>query len=144
MKLLLNAVSIHHLCIIGSNAIFSAQGWGKLCQTVDRTATEFIDSVRRLHRLLENPELEVLDIARMTRRIDRVTYRHVQFPDTPRKLTPATNNVTIAVYVTSQARLRLFDIIHEAIGKGHRLLYCDTGAELLFFLKGGNFIWLMC
>lgn len=80
--------------------------------------------------LLENANLDVIDVAHLTPGIDRLVYRHRPTTAAMLRQTPKTNNCTIAIFVTSQARLRLYSILEEAVQKHNQLLYCDTGSSL--------------
>lgn len=87
----------------------------------------YTKSARATHLLLENANLDVFDVAHVTAQIDRVVYRQRPTTSAMIRQTPKTNNATIAIFVTSQARLRLFSILEEAVQKGNEPLYCDTG-----------------
>lgn len=81
--------------------------------------------------MLEDPETEVIDIVHLNRHMDRVCFRRKLAPGNLARATPRTNNLTLAIYVTSQARLKLFSIFEEAVSKLNRLLYCDTGRQFV-------------
>lgn len=79
------------------------------------TADEF-------YNVLDDNRLDVLDVTHLSEELDRLVVRYRNcFQRAPR-----TNNVTVAAFVTSQARLRLYSFMEEAVARGHQLLYVDT------------------
>lgn len=127
MKFLLNSGKLISTFFLQISICFLILGWGKLCQRTNRSEVVYTTSARETHKYLENSDVEVLDVTHVTKKVDRLVIRHVPTPQSIVSQNPYTNNVTLAVFVTSQARLRLFELMEEAISKNNKILYCDTG-----------------
>jgi hypothetical protein len=82
---------------------------------ITRSAMEF-------HRLLDDPQLEILDTCHLNDQLDRVCVRQKEQFLKP----PKTNNVVVASFVTAYGRIQLFKAMMEAVDKGHLLCYVDT------------------
>lgn len=92
-----------------------------------RSEIKYTITARQTHDLLENDQLEVVEVCHLTEQVDRVVYRYKPTPGNMIEQTPPTNNISIACFVTSQARLRLHSIMEAAVSQGHKLIYADTG-----------------
>jgi len=95
-----------------------------------RSESKYTITARKTHDLLENDKLEVTEVCHLTEKVDRVVYRYKPHVGNMTAQTPLTNNITIACYVTSLSRLRLHSIMENAILRGHKLIYADTGNKM--------------
>jgi hypothetical protein len=66
--------------------------------------------------------MEVFDFVHLNQHLDLVVVR--RRPEFARA--PATNSTVIACYVTSWARLHLYESLQQVLTGGGKLLYCDT------------------
>jgi hypothetical protein len=107
--------------------------YGKMGQRPEHTSIQYTTTARQFHQLLEDPTQEVLDFEHINERMDRVVVRK----RAPFVQAPSTNSLAVACFVTSLARLRLYEYMEEAVLAGHRLLYCDTDS-LLYVLRRGR------
>lgn len=95
--------------------------WGKLAQRYNLTKVAITSTPEEFWRILADDANQVLDWIHLSEQLDRVTYRKKQhFFDAPR-----TNNIPVAAFVTSHARLRLYHFMEQVAEDC--LLYCDTG-----------------
>lgn len=78
------------------------------------------------HRWLADPRYNVLDWIHIAENLDRLVVRLKTELCEPVK----TNNLPVAAFVTSHARLRLYKYIEQADSEGCHLLYCDTDSVI--------------
>ncbi|KAH7712452.1 hypothetical protein AAVH_20196, partial [Aphelenchoides avenae] len=101
--------------------------WGKLAQRHNMLKVVYTTTPQEFWALMADDTNEVIDIAHLSEHTDRVAYRKkASFLEAPR-----TNNVPVALFVTSHARLHLYHFM-EQVPKGC-LLYCDT--DSLIYVK---------
>ena len=105
--------------------------WGKLGQRSDRSEVVYTTNPEDFHKYFDSGEYDVLDMVHINPHLDRLVVRRLKCLDAK---TPPTNNLTLAIYVTSHARIRLFHFIEQAVQRGLTILYCDTGVLLYFVL----------
>lgn len=109
--------------------------WGKFAQRADNTTVELATSPDVFHKLLQDKSVEVLDICHLSKEKDRIVYRKCKDFVEP----PPTNNLPVACFVTSHARLHLYSFIEQVQQIGAQLLYCDTDSLMYVRkLNGGR------
>jgi hypothetical protein len=108
--------------------------YGKMGQRPEHTSTHYTTTAREFHQLMEDPTQEVLDFEHLNERMDRVVVRKRG----PFVQAPKTNSLAVACFVTSLARLRLYEYMEEAVLAGHHLLYCDTDSLMYVLRRGGG------
>lgn len=108
--------------------------WGKFAQRSSHSEVILTYSAEEFNEKIWDPRYDVLDILHLSDRADRIVRR--LRPEFGRA--PKTNNLVVAAYVTSQARLRLYHFIEqvEADRLHCRLLYSDTDS-ILYARKPG-------
>lgn len=109
--------------------------WGKFAQRANNSTVELATSPNVLHKLLQDKSVEVIDLCHLSEEKDRIIYRKkTEFVEAP-----PTNNLPVACYVTSHARLHLYSFIEQVEQIGAELLYCDTDSLLYVRkLEGGR------
>jgi len=100
--------------------------WGKFAQKADHTNIEYTRTPLQFHKLLKDPTLEIIDVCHLNENLDRVQTRK----KTALQKAPYTNNIPVAAFVTSHARLFLFERFMEVDAVGGTLLYGDTDSAL--------------
>jgi hypothetical protein len=96
--------------------------WGKFGQKDDMATTEYFTEPSKWFRLLEKHNKGELNIKTETM-IDENTL-YVQYISNDSKTSSLNNtNLALAAFVTSQARLRLYDELYQL---DDRVIYCDT------------------
>ena len=117
--------------------------WGKFCQRSNLNKVIITNCPEDFWQFFLDDTMEVLDVMHITEELDRLVIRQKKdFPDAP-----DTNNVPVAAFVTSWARLHLYSFI-EMIGD-RPLLYCDTDSLFYVQKKGeeliptGNYLGMM-
>jgi hypothetical protein len=97
--------------------------WGKLCQRAAPTDVRYTRTAEEFHRLIGDPRYDVLDWVHISEQMDRVVVR--MKPELCKG--PATNNLPVAIFVTSLARLHLYSFMEMvAADPLCRILYVDT------------------
>ena len=87
------------------------------------------------HRLLDDPTLDIADFVHISEHLDRVLIRKKE----AFAKTPPTNNIPVAAFVTSLARLHLYTYLEAVEECGGTRLYCDTDSILYARkLSGGS------
>lgn len=76
------------------------------------------------HRLVDDPTVDIVDFAHVNEHLDRLVVR----PRPEFATAPLTNNLVIATFVTSYARLELYNSLRQVDERGGKRLYCDTYA----------------
>nr|CAD2199872.1 unnamed protein product [Meloidogyne enterolobii] len=96
--------------------------WGKLAQRVCGTEVRYAKTPSEFHQLFEDPTTEMLDFDHVSEHLDRcVVQKKAEFARAPN-----TNCIPVAAFVTSYARLHLYEYMKKVHQIGARLLYCDT------------------
>lgn len=85
------------------------------------------------HDVVDDPTLDIVDFVHLSEHLDRIVTR--KKPEFARS--PQTNNLPVAMFVTSYARLCLYDRIDEVDSCGGIALYCDTDS-VFYARKIGN------
>jgi hypothetical protein len=94
--------------------------WGKLAQMANPSSVTMTDSPEKFHAMFADTSIEILDFEHVNEQLDRVVWRKkTEFCQAPK-----TNNIPVAIFVTSHARLHLYSFMEQV--EPHRLLYCDT------------------
>uniref|UniRef100_A0A183CLX6 DNA-directed DNA polymerase n=1 Tax=Globodera pallida TaxID=36090 RepID=A0A183CLX6_GLOPA len=106
--------------------------WGKMAQRPERDTVQYTDSARAFHALMEDNSQEVLSFTHINEHLDRCVVRKKE----PYVMAPEHNNLAIACFVTSHARLCLYSWLEEVRRVGGRTVYCDTDS-LLYVKKCG-------
>ncbi|KAL3087083.1 hypothetical protein niasHS_005322 [Heterodera schachtii] len=100
--------------------------WGKMAERPERDEVVYTNSARDFHELLMRPEQEVVSFTHLNDQLDRCVVRKRE----PFARAPEHNNLAVACFVTSHARLYLYDWLEEVRRVGGRSLYCDTDSVL--------------
>ena len=100
--------------------------WGKFAQRSSRTETIWTNNEIDFHRWLSDPNFNVLHWTHVAENLDMLVVRRKPELCEPVK----TNNLPVAAFVTSHARLRLYQYINQADSDGCSLLYCDTDSVI--------------
>lgn len=108
--------------------------WGKLAQRVGGTDVKYARTPAEFHQLLEDPTIETLDFDHVSEYMDRCVVRKKEEFAKP----PDTNCLQVASFVTSYARLHLYQYMEEVHRVGGRLLYCDTDSIIYVAKLGGE------
>ena len=104
--------------------------WGKFAQRASRSEIVYTNTPDAFHQQIANPRYEVLDFCHVSEQLDRFVVR--LRPELTRA--PVTNCVHIAAFVTSQARLRLYQYMEEVDRDVRcKLLYSDT--DSIFYVR---------
>jgi hypothetical protein len=96
--------------------------WGKLAQKAEHCAVLFTRSPEAFHKQLDDPTVDIIDFTHLNEHLDLVVVRVK--PEFARA--PKTNSTVIACYVTSYARLHLYESLKQVDERGGKRLYCDT------------------
>jgi len=130
MTLLLHIPSSVHIQKILLNSL-----WGKFAQKADHSEVVYTRTPAAFHLLLEDPTLDIADFVHINENLDRVLVR--KKPAFAKA--PPTNNIPVAAFVTSLARLRLYMYLEAVEECGGTRLYCDTDSILYARkLNGGS------
>lgn len=102
--------------------------WGKFAQRANHCEILYTTSAREFHRKLDDPRYDILGWEHIHPQMDRIVRRL----KSELCRAPKTNNLPVAAYVTSQARLRLYHFMEQvdADPQHCRLLYSDTDSIL--------------
>jgi hypothetical protein len=104
--------------------------WGRFALNQQRTQTEIIRDPNRLFQLLMNPNIAVSSLNFIGDEIvvaNFETHAEAQYPD-------PTVNVVIAAYVTTGARLKLYECLHKL---QEAAFYFDTDS-IIYLQKSGD------
>nr|CAD2207486.1 unnamed protein product [Meloidogyne enterolobii] len=107
--------------------------WGKLAQRVCGTEVRYAKTPAEFHQLLEDPTIDMLDFDHVSEHLDRCVVR--KKPEFAKA--PNTNCLPVAAYVTSYARLHLYEYIEQVHQIGGVLLYCDTDSIIYVGKRNG-------
>ncbi|KAL3118057.1 hypothetical protein niasHT_004860 [Heterodera trifolii] len=108
--------------------------WGKMAERPERDEVVYTNSARDFHELLMRPEQEVVSFTHLNDQLDRCVVRKRE----PFARAPEHNNLAVACFVTSHARLYLYDWLEEVRRVGGRSLYCDTDSVLYVKQRGAE------
>jgi hypothetical protein len=98
--------------------------WGKFAQTSNHSKTEYITEPQEFFKLLGNNTLSVTDALLISEETLQVTYeKEDNFIETP-----GHQSIIVASFVTSYARLELYNILDKL---NERVLYFDTGIIII-------------
>ncbi|KAL3122071.1 hypothetical protein niasHT_009364 [Heterodera trifolii] len=100
--------------------------WGKMAERPERDEVVYTDSARAFHELLMDARQEVVSFTHINEQLDRCVVRKRE----PFARAPEHNNLAVACFVTSHARLYLYEWLEEVRRVGGRALYCDTDSVL--------------
>ena len=105
--------------------------WGKFAQRATHSEVIYTTTAEDFNAKIWDPRYDILDILHITERVDRIVRR--LRPERTRS--PKTNNLVVASFVTSHARLRLYHFIEqvESDPEHCRLLYSDT--DSIFYAR---------
>ena len=105
--------------------------WGKFAQRATHSEVIYTTTDEDFNAKIWDTRYDILDILHITERVDRIVRR--LRPERTRS--PKTNNLVVASFVTSHARLRLYHFIEqvEADPEQCRLLYSDT--DSIFYAR---------
>ena len=105
--------------------------WGKFAQRASHSEVLYTSTAEEFDAKIWNPLYDVLDILHINERVDRIVRR--LRPEITRS--PKTNNLVVASFVTSHARLRLYHFMEqvESDPEHCRLLYSDT--DSIFYAR---------
>jgi hypothetical protein len=96
--------------------------WGKLAQNENTTVVSFIDRFDELLALVNDNSIEVTSLDFISDDVARTTHRKMaSLMGLPNR------NVVIASFVTADARLELFKVLHKL---GDSVLYYDTDSVI--------------
>jgi len=104
--------------------------WGKFGQRQNMTQTEYVTDVKRWYKLLLDDRLEISKTVFINENIVQVTYKYKDqyVVDT------FSTNVYIAAFTTSNARLRLYNMLDNL---GQAVAYYDTDS-IIYIDNGQN------
>uniref|UniRef100_A0A914N8J3 DNA-directed DNA polymerase n=1 Tax=Meloidogyne incognita TaxID=6306 RepID=A0A914N8J3_MELIC len=108
--------------------------WGKLAQRVCGTEVRYAKTPAEFHQLLEDPTIDMLDFDHVSEHLDRCVVR--KKPEFAKA--PNTNCLPVAAFVTSYARLHLYEYIEQVNQIGGVLLYCDTDSIIYVGKRNGQ------
>lgn len=103
--------------------------WGKFAQNENVTVVSFIDDFFELLSLINDNSVEVTSLDFINENLARTTHRKTHAALTVLK----DRNVVIAAFVTSYARIELFELMMK---QPERVLYNDTDSVFLLVLPG--------
>ena len=104
--------------------------WGKFGQNTNKDATEYVTDRNRFFNVLRNSHLNVKSYDFLNERLVEMRYNKADNCDDESYMT----NIYIAIYTTSNARIRLYDALHRI---GDKILYFDTDS-VMFIAKEGE------
>jgi len=93
--------------------------WGKWAQNQNKTQTTIDDFEKEFYELLPSPGTEVTNLIFPNEEVAWVSWKYSEDNVTTGKNV----NVTVAAYVTTQARLKLYGYLSKL---GKSVLYCDS------------------
>lgn len=103
--------------------------YGKFGQRPYQTKVHLTTTAREFHKLLESETEIALSADHVSEVMDRIVMRkRAEFAKAPR-----TNCLPIAIFVTSYARLRLYEYMEQVVKVGGKILYTDT--DSIFYVK---------
>jgi hypothetical protein len=106
--------------------------WGKLAQRPNQPQTKVINNYTEMWNLINNPKIEILGDIRIN---DMLVYNYRYVEDHMAK--PGNTSVAIAAFVTSYARLKLYEKM-ERIEESNpgSVLYMDTDSIIFVHEEG--------
>lgn len=116
--------------------LLANSNWGKFAENDNLTKTITTDSPAILRQLLDNPKIEVASITPLNEQVLLISYKSQKDFCSPNR----TNNVAIAAWTTSIARLKLLEAlqaVHKAEEDGTAVpIYCDTDSVIYAIREG--------
>jgi len=103
--------------------------WGKWAQKQNKTQTTIVDSEKEIYELLTYPDTEVTNLIYPNDDVAWISWKYSEDNITIGKNV----NVAVAAYVTTQARLKLYDYMSKLEVS---VLYCDT--DSVIFIQKDN------
>ena len=97
--------------------------WGKWAQNENKIHTNAVSSEKELYDLLTRPVIEVQSLIFPNDEVACVCWEYSE----ENMATGKNVNVAVAAYVTTQARLKLYEYLGEL---GESVLYCDTASVI--------------
>jgi hypothetical protein len=97
--------------------------WGKWAQNQNKTQTSFVTSEKEFYELLTSTGTEVQALIFPNNDVAWVSWKYSEDNVAPGKKV----NVAVAAYVTTEARLKLYEYLREF---GSSVLYCDTDSSI--------------
>ena len=110
--------------------------WGKFGQRQNMTQTEYVKDVKRWYQLLLADRLEISNTVLINENIVQVTYKYKD----QYVLDNFSTNVYITAFTTSNARLRLYDMLDKL---GQSVAYYDTDS-IVYIDDGQNTVQTGC
>jgi hypothetical protein len=97
--------------------------WGKWAQNQNKTQTTLVSSEKEFYELLTSPGIEVTNLIFPNHDVAWVSWKYSEDNVAAGK----NFNVAVAAYVTTQARLKLYEYLREL---GESALYCDPDSVI--------------
>jgi len=97
--------------------------WGKWAQNQSKTQTTIVNSEKEFYELLTSPGIEVTNLIFPNEEVAWVSWKYSEDNVTTGKNV----NVSVAAYVTTQARLKLYGYLSKL---GKSVLYSDTDSVI--------------
>ena len=106
-----------------------------MAQKADHSSVNYTHTPTEFHRLLEDSTVDITDFLHINEFLDRLLVRKKSIF----AKAPPTNNIPVAAFVTSLARLHLYTYLEAVEECGGTRLYCDTDSILYARkLSGGS------
>lgn len=97
--------------------------WGAMAKNSDNLSTQFFTTVDDFYKFLNNESIKVKDLHSLGTKL-KLTYRTLkEMIETPKQ-----TSLITAIFVTSQARIKLYNYM-KMLG-AERVIYCDTDSVL--------------
>lgn len=97
--------------------------WGAMAKNADNLSIKFFTSVDDFYDFLNKESIQIKDLHSLGTKL-KLTYRTLsEMIETPKR-----TSLITAIFVTSQARIKLYNYMHQ-IGS-ERVIYCDTDSVL--------------
>ena len=106
--------------------------WGKLGQRPNMKKTETVTSHQRLWELECDDKISILGKTIVSNKAVVVNFEYKDVEDS----NPGNTSPAIASFVTSWARLKLYDLMDKINIRPNRLLYVDTDSAIFVFKEG--------
>ena len=105
--------------------------WGKLGQRANMKQTEPVTSYQRLWELECDQKIKILGKTIVSPKSVMVNYEYINVEDSR----PGNTSPAIASFVTSYARLKLYELMEQVNTRPGRLLYVDTDSAIFVHAK---------
>jgi DNA polymerase elongation subunit (family B) len=93
--------------------------WGYLAMNNDRVSHKMINDRAQWFKFVNDDTIKITNVDFSNMNMLHVIYKNVD----EKRTTSNKTNVVVAAFITSQARLKLYDELYKL---GNRVLYCDT------------------